>query len=290
MNEEEKNAINDLENLSLEEKEDLLKCIVQHEIQKSSGKNWAVAMGVLLVLLFLIALTLFLPEKYLLRYVIILGIIFFICWSRKKCTAEQQDETDIIENIHPDDDIPLPPMNEKDMSVTALHEAGHAVCAHFLPGFSEMEQIQIAEDNKRFCGAVSFKKPDRRTFSESVFKNMIAAHLSGILAEKMVFREVSCGAEHDLAAASRLAYDMTTTLGMGKRGGLFAIPRDGNFFKSDMEADIREIISEAQALAEKTLTEHLDLVKKLAQLLMEKKSLNEDEIKEFFAGEAPSAG
>lgn len=285
MTENEKNAINELSNLSTEEKEALLKCVARNELKKQSRKDLWSNIIVLLTLTAVIALTLFLPEEYLIRYAMILAMIYAL-FNAKKSSTNTSDQEKYIDDET--DESSLPPLTEEDLKTVAFHEAGHAVCFHFLPGPAEMKDIQIGLDEEDFCGSVSFSAPKKRMITETGLKNMIAGRLGGIIAEKIIFGESTNGAGKDLAAASDMAFYMTALFGMGKRVGLCAAIKDSEVFRNDVESDVRDIISECQTLCEKTLIEHRDILEKLAAELLEKKSLNKEEIKAFFAKEAPA--
>ena len=285
MAENKKNVINEIAALLPEEKEFLLKCLNGNGTKRKSRKQLWHIIGILPVLIAIVALTLFLPEEYLIRcmfLLVIAGILFNIIRDTVSVKHPENEIEKIKITSEADDEQPLLPLTEKDLNIIALHEAGHAVCNYFLSGTSEMRKIQIDSQDKKFDGIVCFKESPNRIFTATTCKNIIAEYLGGIVAERMILGEVSCGAERDLASASQLAYEMTSMMGMGKRIGLFAMPVTKELFQSDMEADIRDIICESQTICEKTLAEHRDILEQLTAELLTKKTLNELEIKEFF--------
>ena len=105
---------------------------------------------------------------------------------------------------------------------------------------------------------------------------------------------VSTSCIHDLAAARRIAVEMVLRFGMGEECGL-SVPcsEDGSPIGASaaesVGSDIRRIMLEARQMAAAILTEHHETVRRLAEKLLEKKTLNADEIKEFFTSATEKA-
>ena len=184
-----------------------------------------------------------------------------------------------------EEDEQLQQPSENDLKLAAFHEAGHAVCNYYLPHTPEIQRIDLGVEkfSDTYAGGfVYFKAPQNTILSEAALKSMIAVKFGGIIAEKLFLGEISCGASSDLDSAMQIAYDMAATFGMGKRLGLCTPGNRKNFWHDDLQADIRDIISECSAICEKTLLEHRELVEKLAELILEKRILDDGEIKTFF--------
>lgn len=184
-----------------------------------------------------------------------------------------------------EEDEQLQQPSENDLKLAAFHEAGHAVCNYYLPHTPEIQRINLGVEkfSDTYAGGfVYFQAPQNAILSESALKSMIAVTFGGIMAEKLFLGEISCGSSSDLDSAMQIAYDMVATFGMGKRLGLCTPRNRKNFWHEDLQADIRDIISECSALCEKTLLEHREQVEKLAALLLKKRTLDEGEIKTFF--------
>jgi hypothetical protein len=184
-----------------------------------------------------------------------------------------------------EEDEQLQQPSENDLKLAAFHEAGHAVCNYYLPHAPEIQRIDLGVEkfSDTYAGGfVYFKAPQNTILSEAALKSMIAVKFGGIMAEKLFRGEISCGSSNDLDSAMQTAYDMAATMGMGKRLGLCTPGHRKNFWHEDLQADIRDIISECSAICEKTLLEHRELVEKLAILLLEKRILDDGEIKTFF--------
>lgn len=181
-----------------------------------------------------------------------------------------------------EDEEQLPTPSENDLKIAAFHEAGHTVCNYYLPHTPEIQRINLDSDTNS-GGSVYFKAHPNVILSEAALKSMIAVTFGGITAEKLFWGEISCGAASDLESAMQTAYDMAATFGMGKRLGLCTPGNRKNFWHEDLQADIRDIINECSALCEKTLLEHRELVEKLAELILEKRSLDENAVERFFS-------
>lgn len=110
-------------------------------------------------------------------------------------------------------------INEKDKKVTAYHEAGHALVAHFLPEVDPVHKVSIIA--RGAAGGYTLKAPaeDRHMHSKSEFIAEIAVLLAGHVTEREIFQEVTTGATSDLRRATALARRLVTDYGMSDNLG-----------------------------------------------------------------------
>ena len=182
---------------------------------------------------------------------------------------------------------PEPPptdLTEWDVHTMAYHEAGHAVCSRYLPEREPLERITISPTDEAFGMIRTAVRPHHNETRVS-FTSTLAVLLAGRLAEELFRGETTTSCVHDLAAARQLAADMVLNFGMGSRIGLTTPPPELNWsdeLRRECDADIREILADAERSARDTLAEHADEVESLAQLLLEQKTLDRSEIDGFF--------
>lgn len=107
-------------------------------------------------------------------------------------------------------------LSDKEKEITAYHEAGHALLSHILPHCNPVHKVSIV--SRGMAGGVTWSLPteDKHLHSEADFMDDIAMSLGGRTAEKVVFGDITTGAESDLKHANGLARRMITEYGMGK--------------------------------------------------------------------------
>jgi len=110
-------------------------------------------------------------------------------------------------------------ISEREKRITAYHEAGHAVVAHFLPNADPVHKVSIIPRSRMGGYTRVLPEEDRFLWTKSQFEDNIAVFLAGHAAEKLVFSDISTGSESDLERATKLAREMVTTYGMSERLG-----------------------------------------------------------------------
>jgi len=110
-------------------------------------------------------------------------------------------------------------ITDQDKKITAYHEAGHAVVAHFLPGVDPIQKVSIIARGQ--AGGYTLKVPveDRHYHAKSEFINELSVLLAGHLVEKEIFGEVTTGATSDLRRATAIARSLVTDYGMSENLG-----------------------------------------------------------------------
>jgi cell division protease FtsH len=196
-------------------------------------------------------------------------------------------------------------ISERERIMTAYHEAGHALVARMLPHSDPVHKVSIIA--RGMMGGYTRVLPDedRLFWTRSQFKDMLAYALGGYAAEKLVFKELSTGAGNDIERASNVARRMVTEFGMsdelgplalGKKEELVFLGReiseqrnysDEVAYKIDQE--IRRLIDEAYARAEAVLVQHMDKLKAIAELLIERETIDADEMEALFTTPRPKA-
>ena len=190
-------------------------------------------------------------------------------------------------------------MNEQERKITAYHEAGHAVVGHVLPDSDPVHKITIIP--RGHTGGVTwFLPPEDRSYkSIHELKDVLARAMGGRIAEKIIFGadNVTTGASSDLKHVAELSKEMITREGMGNktRNLVFPAEETGYYTISTgkpysektaelIDEEIGEFTAEAAKRAELVLQANRKVLDRVANALLEKESLEADDLKDIFNG------
>jgi cell division protease FtsH len=193
-------------------------------------------------------------------------------------------------------------MDDRERSIIAAHEVGHAICGKVHGDKRKVEEISLFAHGEALGVTVSSQE-DNDLPSESDLRARLVALMGGRAAEEILFHEVTGGASNDFEAANRIATAMVTKWGMGRdpeavdggisgRGTLsFLVPTGERSLPSDVHAAatraIRSILDEAYAEACRTLVLHMDTLRRLAAYLVEHERVDGTTFDELFDGRRP---
>ena len=196
-------------------------------------------------------------------------------------------------------------MSERARKLTAYHEGGHAVVSEFLDHTDPVHYITIIPRGPS-GGATYFRpKEDLENFhSYSELFEDIVVSLGGRVSERLFLDDISTGASGDIQQATNLARAMVTQFGMSERLGPISydssghsifIGRDFGTTKSYSEEtaaiideEVKRIFDEANAKCESILREHADVLKGVAEYLLQNESMDGDDFSYFCRhGELP---
>ncbi len=189
-------------------------------------------------------------------------------------------------------------ISEREKRITAYHEAGHAVVAHFLPNADPVHKVSIIPRSRMGGYTRVLPEEDRFLWTKSQFEDNIAVFLAGHAAEKLVFNDISTGSESDLERATKLAREMVTTYGMserlgprtyGKKKELVFLGKElaeeeknySDKIAEEIDLEVKRIIEEAYSKAKKILEEKRDKLEELAKALLEKETLEGEELQKI---------
>lgn len=189
-------------------------------------------------------------------------------------------------------------MNEQERKITAYHEAGHAIVGHVLPDSDPVHKVTIIPRG-RTGGVTWFLPPEDRSYKNIYeLKDVLARAMGGRVAERMMFGAdgITTGASSDLQHVAELARSMVAEEGMGAklRDQVFNT-NEVNFFgdrakiysektSEVIDAEIEALNKEAGARAEAVLKANKKYLDALAKALLDKETLEEDEVKEILKG------
>lgn len=186
-------------------------------------------------------------------------------------------------------------LGPKEREMTAYHEAGHALLAWLLPEVDPVHKVTVIPRGRALGVTQLMPDEDRYNIGEKRLHSQLAFMLGGRAAEKLVFNEYSAGAEDDLKRATQIARRMVTRWGMSEAIGPVAF-RDGEehpFLGKEMAAEAREysddtarvidaevqkFLIKANDRAVQVLNEHRQKLDDLTKSLVEKESLDMEEI------------
>ncbi len=184
-------------------------------------------------------------------------------------------------------------INDKDKKITAYHEAGHALVAHFLPEADPVLKVSIIA--RGTAGGYTLKAPteDRHMHAKSDFIAEIAVLLAGHITEKKIFKEVTTGATSDLRRATALARQLVTDYGMsdnlgprtyGEKEEMIFLGREiheqrdySEKVAEKIDEEINNFIEQGMRKAEKIINEQEEKLEMIVAALLEKETLEKKE-------------
>ncbi|MGI6330868.1 MAG: ATP-dependent zinc metalloprotease FtsH [Zhaonellaceae bacterium] len=193
-------------------------------------------------------------------------------------------------------------ISDYEKKLVAYHEAGHAIVGHFLPNTDPVHKISIIPRGRAGGYTLLLPKEDRRFVTKSQILDQVAMLLGGRVAEALVLKEISTGAQNDLERATGLVRKIITEYGMSEELGPLTfghkqeqvflgrdIARDRNYseavaFSIDKEA--RRIMDESYNRAQKILEEHMSKLHEVANALMKEETLEAEDFIAIIEGKA----
>jgi cell division protease FtsH len=194
-------------------------------------------------------------------------------------------------------------ISEEQKRTTAYHEAGHALVARLLPGADPLHKVTIIPRGRALGLTQQLPEDDRHTYSKDFLSDNIAILMGGRVAEEIVFNQYTTGASNDIERATHLARRMVCEWGMSEELGPLSFGRreEQVFLGRDImqqrdyseqtaihiDREVRNIVEENFRRAKTILSEHLDLLKLLAQALLEKETLDLKDLDQIIAEVKP---
>ena len=180
--------------------------------------------------------------------------------------------------------------SEKDKKLTAYHEAGHAVVSRYLPTQTNVKEISIIP--RGVAGGYTMYKSDEDKYyiSKTEMQEKLIALLGGRAAEKLVLNDISTGASNDIEIATKIARDMVTKYGMSDNLGPidfqgkepYEMQMFGENIGDKIGEEVKKLIDIAYSDALSLLQQHRDKLDMIAQALLEKEKINEEDFQSFF--------
>jgi cell division protease FtsH len=193
-------------------------------------------------------------------------------------------------------------ISEEEKRLSAYHEAGHVVAAHYTPECDPLHKVTIVPRGRALGLTFAMPEDDRHSYSRAYLLAQLVYAYGGRVAEEQVFgaEMITTGAGNDIERATTLARRMITEWGMSQKVGPMSVGDRGEEIflgreiherreMSDRMAqmiddEIRAVLDEAYKLATGVVKEHMDKLHVLANALLERETLDADEINTVFDG------
>nr|WP_199305442.1 ATP-dependent zinc metalloprotease FtsH3 [Phormidium sp. FACHB-592] len=225
--------------------------------------------------------------------------------ARRNLTEISMDEVnDAIDRVLAGPEKKDRVMSEKRKELVAYHEAGHALVGALMPDYDPVQKISIIPRGR--AGGLTWFTPsedrmDSGLYSRSYLQNQMAVALGGRLAEELIYgeEEVTTGASNDLQQVARVARQMVTRFGMSDRLGPVALGRQqGNMFlgrdiaaerdfseetAAAIDDEVRNLVEQAYRRCKAVLVANRHVLDQLAAMLIEKETVDSDELQELLA-------
>ena len=185
-------------------------------------------------------------------------------------------------------------ISDKDKRLTAYHEAGHAVVSRYLPTQTNVKEVSIIP--RGVAGGYTMYKSneDKYYISKTEMQEKLIALLGGRAAERLVLDDISTGASNDIEVATQIARDMVTKYGMSDTLGPidfqgkepYEMQMFGENIGDKIGEEVKTLIDTAYNDAITLLKEHRDKLDKIAETLLQKEKINEQEFNQIFEEES----
>ena len=194
-------------------------------------------------------------------------------------------------------------MREEERRNTAYHEAGHAVCALKTPGCDPLHKVTIVPRGRALGLAFTLPEEDRYSVTRQQIEANLVMTYGGRVAEELVFGRdrVTTGAASDIQKATSLARRYVSQWGLSDAIGPILIGDNEQevFLGRELahrrevsektaqlvDAEVKRILDEAYERARKTLTENMDLLHAIAEALLERETLDSEDLRLLVAGQ-----
>jgi cell division protease FtsH len=182
-------------------------------------------------------------------------------------------------------------VTEKERRILAYHEAGHAVLSHLTGDLLPVHKVTIVSRGQALGYTLNLPNEERYLHTTEEFADLLKIYLAGRAAEQIVFGRVTNGAANDLERATEVARAMVFEYGMSNASAARTMRAD-NYALSEETKRLRDqeqarLTDEAYADAIRLLRKHRAVLDRIATALLEKETLQKDELDELLAGVEP---
>jgi cell division protease FtsH len=218
---------------------------------------------------------------------------------RNKKTIDMAEFQEAIDRVIAGPERKSRVITDEEKQVVAYHEAGHALAAAKTPEADKVRKVTIIPRGMAGGYTLILPDEDRYLTNRTKFEAELVTMLGGRAAEETVFERITTGASNDLERATDLARKMIMEYGMsddlgpmtyGEREEMVFLGRSiaehRNYSEPvarKIDAEVRQVISKAYRRALEVMTTHRDILDNLAQQLIQKEALNEEEVNALLA-------
>jgi cell division protease FtsH len=192
-------------------------------------------------------------------------------------------------------------ISEEERKITAYHEAGHALVAHFVPYADPLHKVTIIPRGRALGLTMQLPTDDKHTYSKEYLESNLAVLMGGRVSEEMTFQRMTTGAGNDIERATDLARKMVCEWGMSEKMGPLTfgkkeeaiflgreIAQHRDFSEStavEIDQEVRVIVMKGYQTATSILNEHAGALKRIAEALLEREVLDAEQVAALIRGE-----
>jgi cell division protease FtsH len=193
-------------------------------------------------------------------------------------------------------------MSEKERRITAYHEMGHALVAHFLANTDPVHKISVISRGQALGYTISLPTEDKFLTTRAELQDTMAMTLGGRAAEELVFSEVTTGASNDIEKVTATAKQMVMRFGMSEKLGPRVFGHDqgqpflGREYSSEpdysddvareIDDEIRRVVEEAHQSARNILEQHRDDLTHTSEILLSRETIEREEFIQLLDGKS----
>jgi len=220
-------------------------------------------------------------------------------YNKSKITMEEIQQS--IERIIAGPEKKSRIISDEEKKIIAYHEAGHALVAYYLPHADPIHKISVISRGMSLGYTITLPEQDKYLISRLELIDKLTQLLGGRASEEIVIGDITTGAQNDLEKSTKIARQMVCQFGMSdkigpltlgdKQGAIFlgrdfsAHPDYSEQIAYEIDKEIRKLVDDAYNKARDILNTHRNKLDLIAQNLMEKETLNKEELEELLKDE-----
>ncbi|HET9724475.1 MAG: ATP-dependent zinc metalloprotease FtsH [Actinomycetota bacterium] len=218
-------------------------------------------------------------------------------WGKKAISMKEVEEA--IDRVMAGPERKTRVMSEREKRVIAYHEGGHALVAHILPNTDPVHKISVIPRGRALGYTLTLPEEDKFLMTREELADELAMLLGGRVAEELIVGDITTGAANDIERATKVARQMVTEYGMSDAIGPLTLGQKqhevflGRDFQSqpdysdhvafEIDNEVRRLIDEAHDEALEILQGHRTKLDELATMLVERETLERDEVEAFLS-------
>ncbi|CAO1312801.1 unnamed protein product [Diamesa tonsa] len=183
-------------------------------------------------------------------------------------------------------------LNLTERRTVAFHEAGHAIVGWLLPSSDVLLKVTIVPRTSLALGFAQYTPKEQKLYTKENLLDKMCMALGGRAAESLTFNRITTGAQNDLEKVTKIAYAQIRQFGMNDNIGLMSFPDDNGensgtekpyskHLQNLIDQEARQMVNNAYDITETILRDNVDKLHKLAEALLERETLNYDEVVEL---------
>ena len=218
-------------------------------------------------------------------------------WGRKAIGMKEVEEA--IDRVMAGPERKTRVMNEREKRMIAYHEGGHALVAHVLPNTDPVHKISVIPRGRALGYTLTLPQEDKFLMTREELSDELAMLLGGRVAEELIVGDITTGAANDIERATKVARQMVTEYGMSDTIGPLTLGQKqhevflGRDFASqpdysdqvafEIDNEVRQMIDQAHDEALEILQERRAKLDEIAAALMERETIDKDEVERILA-------